>query len=135
MALSRSEIMRRVPRKHTTPELAVRRQLFSMGKRYRLHATHLPGSPDIVLSGIRLAIFVHGCFWHRHQNCRKCTSPKTREEFWRDKFQANIERDRRNIEALHALGWRTAVIWECETRDTTNLSARLERLVRPTQRA
>lgn len=124
--LVRSKIMRAVGRKDTGPELIVRRLLHALGYRFRLHKKELPGSPDIVLPRHRMAIFVHGCFWHRHKRCRKATTPKTRVEFWQRKFDRNMERDAANIICLQANGWRVLVIWECEIKDTKKLKVRLE---------
>src|SRR5690606_15455158 len=112
----RSWLMSRVGQKDTAPEMIVRRMLFREGYRFRLHRRDLPGSPDIVLPRYRVAIFVHGCFWHRHTGCSKATIPKTRMEFWADKFARNIKRDKDNEHRLAELGWRTIVVWECETR-------------------
>jgi DNA mismatch endonuclease, patch repair protein len=108
----RAEMMSRIKGKNSVPELRVRKQLFGQGLRYRLHRTDLPGSPDIVLPRYRVAIFVHGCFWHRH-GCKYTSTPATRPDFWADKFKANVERDKRAVEQLLALGWRVAVVWEC----------------------
>ncbi|MER0238941.1 DNA mismatch endonuclease Vsr [Fulvimarina sp. MAC8] len=117
----RSELMRRVRRKDTTPELAVRRALTALGVRYRLQAKDLSGRPDIVNRKRKLAIFVHGCFWHRHPGCRLASTPKTRTEFWEAKFARNVERDRKAIENLKADGWKVIVVWECETRNQDGL--------------
>src|SRR3546814_1568347 len=87
--------------------------LFARGFRYRLHVRGLPGSPDLVFPKRKAVVFVHGCFWHRHEGCRYTTTPRTNEDFWRQKFQGNVARDRRHAEMLHALGWRVAVVWEC----------------------
>lgn len=106
--------MARVGQKNTKPEMTVRRALHRLGFRFRLHRRDLPGRPDIVLPKYRTAIFVHGCFWHRHPGCRRTTTPKTREAFWRDKFDANILRDRKATEALERAGWKVLVLWECE---------------------
>lgn len=125
----RSENMRRIKGKDTGPEHVVRRMLHAMGYRFRLHRRNLPGSPDIVMPGRRLAIFVHGCFWHRHQGCRRSTMPSTRQEFWQGKFARTVERDAEQLAALKALGWRTAVIWECETRNAEQLRSRLSSLM------
>lgn len=100
----------------TLPELALRRALHRDGFRFRLHARKLPGRPDVVLPRWRAAILVHGCFWHRHASCRYATTPATRPEFWAAKFAANVKRDGRNAEALQALGWRVATVWECALR-------------------
>ena len=100
----------------TAPELMLRRELHSMGFRFRLHARELPGRPDILLSRWRVAVLVHGCFWHRHVGCRFATTPTTRADFWQTKFDGNVERDVRNHAALLALGWRVATVWECALR-------------------
>ena len=99
--------------KNTWPELALRSSLFAAGFRYRLHLRNLPGSPDLVFPKYRAALFVHGCFWHRHEGCRYTTSPKTNEEFWRLKFEENVSRDACNIVLLGQQGWRVAIVWEC----------------------
>ena len=109
----RSALMSRIRGKDTKPELAVRRALHAMGYRYRTHGNDLPGRPDLVFSKRRTAVFVHGCFWHRH-GCAKASTPKTRTEYWAAKFAANVERDQRNAEHLAAAGWRVFVAWECE---------------------
>ena len=110
----RSELMAGIRGKDTSPELAVRRIAHGMGLRFRLHNKNLPGRPDVVFPRHRLAVFVHGCFWHQHQACRFAQIPKSRVSFWKNKFAANVARDKRNIAALHGLGWRVLVIWECE---------------------
>jgi DNA mismatch endonuclease, patch repair protein len=111
----RSERMRRVRQRGTRPELAVRRELHAMGFRFRLHRRDLPGRPDIVLPGRRAAIFVHGCFWHRHPGCSRTTTPKTRADYWLPKFAENEARDAKAIAALSAGDWQVRVVWECET--------------------
>lgn len=113
---TRSRMMSGIKGKNTRPELALRRALHARGFRYRLHDKKLPGKPDLVLPRFHAAIFVHGCFWHRHEGCKYATTPATRQEFWQAKFRENMERDQRNIDALLALGWRVAVVWECEMR-------------------
>ena len=112
----RRDVMGRIRSKDTTPEMKVRRLVHRMGYRYRLHAADLPGQPDLVFRARRKAIFVHGCFRHRHDGCRRATAPKTRPGFWRKKLDGNVERDRRNEAALRAGGWGVLVIWECETK-------------------
>lgn len=124
----RSEIMSRIGPRHTAPEIAVRRAAHQIGLRFRLHRRDLPGSPDLVFARYRLAVFVHGCFWHRHRGCPGATTPKTRPEFWQRKFDGNVARDTRNCAELKKLGWRILIIWECETED----SARLDRILRKT---
>ena len=115
----RSRMMRGIKGKNTKPEIQLRKQLFKAGFRYRLHSKNLPGKPDIVLPKWHAAIFVHGCFWHRHAGCSLTTTPSTRTEFWKQKFDANVERDSRNKENLINAGWRVATVWECGLR--TNL--------------
>ena len=88
-----------------------------MGYRFRLHSKNLPGSPHIVLPKYKTVIFVHGCFWHRHENCKYASTPKTRQEFWNKKFNENILRDKKNLEILSSLGWKIIIIWECEIRN------------------
>lgn len=122
----RSALMARVKGKNTKPEMIVRRLLFAMGLRYRVHRKDLPGSPDIVFPGRRKVIFVHGCFWHRHAGCRLASTPKTRVDFWQAKFDANLARDSSNIDALESLGWSVLVVWQCETRDLGTLSEKLK---------
>lgn len=114
----RSRMMAGIQGKNTKPELTVRRMLFASGYRFRLHRRDLPGAPDIVMPGRKVAIFVHGCFWHMHQGCRYAKMPATRPEFWKAKLEANVERDRRAVEKLQAQGWRVLCVWECSTRDT-----------------
>lgn len=117
-------IMRAVKSKDTKPELAVRRLLYSLGYRYRLHPKGLPGRPDIAFLGRRKAIFVHGCFWHGHE-CAKGRSPKSRLEYWQPKLEQNATRDRTKMEQLESLGWQSLVIWQCEIEDSDDLRKRL----------
>lgn len=126
----RSEIMRRIRDKGTQPELTVRRLIHSLGYRFRLHRRDLPGSPDLVFPGRRLAMFVHGCFWHRHEGCRFAYTPKSNIEFWQTKFKCNVFRDKRAACELEQLGWRVAVIWECETADSDSLRLKLRKILR-----
>ncbi|MEZ5767190.1 MAG: very short patch repair endonuclease [Paracoccaceae bacterium] len=122
---ARSRLMSRVGPKDTKPEMIVRRLLHAAGYRYRLHVKSLPGSPDLVFPSRRAVIMVHGCFWHRHEGCRKATTPKTRVEFWKNKFTANQARDERQLAELRELGWRTLVVWECWTEAPNELERRL----------
>ncbi|AYM92572.1 MULTISPECIES: very short patch repair endonuclease [Serratia] len=110
---ARSRMMSGIKGKDTQPELIIRGFLHAQGFRYRLHVSSLPGKPDIVLLRYKLCIFVHGCFWHRHDGCRYATKPKTRTEFWMKKFAANRQRDIQVKMQLHASGWRVFEIWEC----------------------
>lgn len=122
---ARSELMGKVRQKNTNPEIVVRRLLHRLGFRFRIHRNELPGTPDIVMPKYKLCIFVHGCFWHRHLGCRLATTPKTNAEFWREKFEKNVERDAAAHLALKNAGWRSEVIWECETRDQVALERKL----------
>jgi DNA mismatch endonuclease (patch repair protein) len=110
---------------NTSPEIAVRKHLFASGFRYRLHDRNLPGRPDIVLSHLRSAVFVHGCFWHRHSRCKYSYNPKSNVAFWKEKFLSNVTRDRQVRKQLRHSGWRVHVIWECEVNESG-----LARLVR-----
>lgn len=112
----RSWNMSRIRSRHTQPELLVRQTLYRAGFRYRLHRRDLPGKPDIVLSKYRIAIFVHGCFWHQHRGCVDCSNPKTNSGYWRPKLAANVERDRKHRRLLRKLRWKSIVIWECDAR-------------------
>ena len=123
----RSRIMRSVKHANTKPEMVVRRLCHSMGYRFRLHRKDLPGTPDLVFPRFHRVIFVHGCFWHRHPNCPRATNPKTRQKFWRDKFDTNVKRDARAQEALRRMGWIILVVWECETRETEALKLRIRK--------
>lgn len=121
----RSALMSRIGPKDSKPEMIVRRLLHRLGYRYKLHRRDLPGTPDIVFPRRRIAIFVHGCFWHRHPGCEAASSPKTRKDFWSRKFEANVARDVRKVGELEADGWTVAIIWSCETKGTAGLASRL----------
>ena len=121
----RSRNMSAIKSKNTKPEIAVRKLLHSRGYRFRLHRKDLPGSPDIVLPKYKTVIFVHGCFWHRHENCKYSSTPKTRKEFWESKFKVNVKRDLEIQEKIKNIEWRSVVIWECETKDVENLRAKI----------
>lgn len=113
---TRSRIMAGIRGTDTAPEMALRKEMHARGFRFRLHARRLPGKPDLVFPKHRAVVFVHGCFWHRHAECRLTTTPATNAEFWSAKFAGNVARDERNLAKLHEAGWRTAIIWECEVR-------------------
>lgn len=115
---TRSRMMRSIRAQDTRPELMLRRYLHSLGYRFRLHRKDLPGSPDIVLPRHKLAIFVHGCFWHRHPGCFYTTTPQSRQDFWQEKFLTNIRRDRQACVELERMGWRVLVVWECGFKHT-----------------
>jgi len=126
---ARSEQMRRVRSKDTGPELVVRRLVHSMGYRYRLHSKTLPGHPDLVFAGRRKVIFVHGCFWHRHEGCPRCRMPKSRVDFWKPKLEGNQKRDQANQLRLRELGWDHLVVWECELKDASSLASRIKQFL------
>ncbi len=121
----RSGMMSGIRGKDTAPELKVRRFLHANGFRFRLHRKDLPGRPDIVLPKYKACIFVNGCFWHRHKDCKLASEPKSREEFWNKKFSENVARDTKNYKALQASGWRVAVLWECGLRKAEPMSTLL----------
>ena len=127
----RSAIMSRIGQKNTTPELLVRKLLFGAGYRYRLHDKSLPGSPDMVLKKYQTAIFVNGCFWHHHEQCRDGHTPKSNKKYWRIKFSRNVARDMENQELLGDLGWLVLIVWECEIK--TSPGETLERLIKSLQ--
>lgn len=115
----RSQMMAGIRSKNTRPEIVVRKWLYANGYRFRLHRNDLPGTPDIVFPSRKLAIFVHGCFWHQHENCSLVKIPSTRPDWWREKLARNVVRDSKAVSQLNELGWRVLVIWECETRAST----------------
>lgn len=129
---TRSRMMSGIRGKNTKPEIIIRKALFAAGFRFRLHRRDLPGAPDIVLPGRRVVVFVHGCFWHRHNGCRYARLPATRPEFWREKLDGNVQRDGRAVKMLLESGWRVLVVWECAVRDertTGNLRDALNRWI------
>ncbi|WP_052143084.1 very short patch repair endonuclease [Burkholderia gladioli] len=123
---NRSRLMARVRQRDTQPEMAVRRALHKMGFRFRLHRKDLPGCPDIVLPRFRLAIFVHGCFWHQHAGCGKAKLPSTRTDWWAAKLEKNTLRDQRAVGLLEQSGWRAEIVWECQTFDEAALTALIQ---------
>lgn len=125
----RSEIMSLVRTKNTKPEILVRRIAHGLGYRFRLHSQKLPGRPDLVFPSRRKVVFVHGCFWHSHDSCSKARPPKSRPDYWLPKLRSNKERDIRNVAQLKALGWRSLVIWQCELREPSKVSRRLDRFL------
>ena len=121
----RSWNMSRIKGRDTVPEKRVRSLLHRLGFRFSLRTRDLPGRPDILLRRYKTAIFVHGCFWHRHSGCKNSVLPKTREEFWISKLNGNVERDRRNAAELRQQGWQVLIVWECEIEDETKLTQKL----------
>jgi DNA mismatch endonuclease (patch repair protein) len=117
--------MAKVRSKNTKPELKVRRLVFSMGYRYRLHERRLPGKPDLVFPARKKIIFVHGCFWHRHPKCRLATTPSSNQNYWLPKFEHNAKRDKKLQKELKILGWDIMIVWECQLKDVENLAKKL----------
>jgi DNA mismatch endonuclease, patch repair protein len=125
--------MRRIKGKNTAPELVVRKIVSALGYRYRIHSHHLPGKPDLTFPQRKKAIFVHGCFWHLHplSNCKDARIPKSRVKYWTQKLRRNTERDRQHVTDLRKLGWKSIVIWECQTEKSLSaLSARITRFLK-----
>ena len=125
----RSWNMSKIRSKDTKPEKTVRSLLHKMGFRFRLHRKNLPGKPDIVLPKYKTVIFVHGCYWHRHEGCKDASTPKSNTDFWVNKFNANISRDKRNQEQLKNSGWNVIVVWSCELRNLDSLSSKLNQQI------
>lgn len=125
----RSEIMSKVRSRDTKPEMFVRKIVSSLGFRYRLHNRNLPGKPDLSNATRKKAIFVHGCFWHRHANCKMASVPASNKEYWKEKFRRNKLRDQAALDALKKMGWRPLVVWECEIRQPEKLKRKLEKYV------
>jgi DNA mismatch endonuclease, patch repair protein len=132
---ARSAQMSLVKSRDTKPELRVRRAVHKAGLRYRLHVKDLPGRPDLVFPSLGVVLFVHGCFWHRHEGCSAARLPKSRLDFWIPKLEGNIERDQRQQLALGTLGWDVLVVWECETTDWRELQKLVARLKQRQRRA
>jgi DNA mismatch endonuclease (patch repair protein) len=126
----RSKLMSRIRAKDTKPEMLVRRIIFGLGYRYRLHRPDLPGRPDIVLSKSKKAIFINGCFWHLHAKCRNVRMPKSRKNYWLPKLKKNRERDKATKAKLHHLGWGTLILWECELKDLTFVENRIKEFLK-----
>jgi DNA mismatch endonuclease (patch repair protein) len=122
----RSANMAAIRSKNTSPELAVRKVVHALGYRYRLHDPKLPGRPDLVFPSRHKALFVHGCFWHRHNGCKRATVPQTRRAFWEAKLSNNVRRDRRDRRTLRELGWKVLTAWQCELRNPAKLRERLD---------
>jgi DNA mismatch endonuclease (patch repair protein) len=121
----RSFNMSRVRGRGTKPEKLIRSLLHNLGYRFRLHNKKLPGTPDVVLPKYKTVIFVHGCFWHQHEGCRKARRPTSNVEFWNTKLDRNIERDKKTVEGSEELGWKVIIVWQCESKDVEKLSERL----------
>ncbi len=132
-AAERSERMSRIRSKDTKPEMLVRRILHGMGYRFRLHRRDLPGVPDLVFPSRKMVVFVHGCFWHAHQDCIVANRPRSRRPYWDEKFRRNKERDGANEKTLKRAGWKIFIVWECETKDRDRLVGRLTKFLGPTK--
>ncbi|MER8485910.1 DNA mismatch endonuclease Vsr [Mesorhizobium sp. M1322] len=128
---ARSRMMGRIRGKDTGPEMLVRKVAHQMGYRFRLHRHDLPGTPDIVFPARKTAMFIHGCFWHRHEGCKYCYNPKSNIDFWQRKFDNNVQRDQRVRKDLERLGWNITVIWACETADQPSLRSKLRAYLEP----
>lgn len=124
----RSENMSRIRSMDTKPEMAVRKILSGMDLRYRLHSKKLPGKPDIVIAGRKTAVFINGCFWHQHENCKRKTMPKTNAEYWKPKLANNVGRQKEELAEIKKLGFKTVIIWECQTASHETLAERMRRI-------
>lgn len=124
----RSWNMSRIRSKDTKPEIIIRSLLHKMGYRFRLHRKDLPGKPDIVLPKYKTVVFVHGCFWHRHRGCKRCTTPTSNQSYWLKKLNRNIEKDKLHKMQLRKSNWKVLVIWECETKNLDKLTNKLSKL-------
>lgn len=126
---ARSAQMALIRSKDTKPELRVRKALHAAGLRFRLHDRHLPGTPDLSFPSRRIAVFIHGCFWHQHDGCKAARVPKSRQDFWVPKLKGNVERDERKKLLLESLGWTVETIWECQTRKAVDIKALADRIL------
>lgn len=127
--MNRSENMRRIRSKDTSPELFIRRLIFKMGYRYRLHGKNLPGKPDLVFASRKKVIFIHGCFWHQHKNCIDSHIPRTNKDYWVPKLERNRIRDSENKIKLKENGWSFLIIWECQMKNSLGLSNKIKKFL------
>lgn len=125
----RSQIMSKISGKDTKPEMIVRKYLFAQGFRFRVNVKSLTGKPDIVLPKYKTIIFVNGCFWHGHKNCKAAKLPSTRKDFWKRKILTNIARDKKDIEKLRGIGWHVIIVWQCELSSKEKQQKRIKSLV------
>ncbi|MGD9780957.1 MAG: very short patch repair endonuclease [Kiritimatiellia bacterium] len=130
----RSRLMAKIKGKDTGPERAVRSLLHRAGYRFRKHVPDLPGKPDVVLPKYKTVVFVHGCFWHRHKNCKIATTPKSHRKFWADKFARNVANDRKHLRQLRRRGWKVVTVWACQLKRPERVRARIEKALRPAPR-
>jgi len=124
----RKEIMSRICSKNTSPEITVRKELYGLGLRYRLHDKKLPGKPDIVIKGAKVAVFVNGCFWHQHKGCKRRSIPKSNLDYWEGKLKSNVEKQKKDVKKLRKNGWNIFIIWECETKKPGELLDQVKRV-------
>jgi DNA mismatch endonuclease (patch repair protein) len=129
-ANKRSEIMSKISGKETKPEILVRTYLFSQGLRFRKNVKNLPGSPDIVLPKYNTVIFIHGCFWHGHEGCKRSKLPETNKKFWKNKINATKNRDLRNVAKLEKMGWKVIIIWQCSLKNNELFNNRMSELIK-----
>lgn len=129
----RSAIMSKVPQRDSKQELMVRRFLFSKGFRFRKNVKKLSGSPDVVLPKYKTVIFIHGCFWHGHENCKYSKLPTSNTEYWHEKIRQNLNRDNRNTSLLESEGWRVIIVWQCELKNNSSANVRLNKLIEEIQ--
>ncbi len=125
----RSRLMARIKCKDTKPEMLVRKLVYSLGYRYRLHTKDLPGKPDLAFHKKKKAIFVHGCFWHQHEDCKQGHIPKSNQAYWIPKLERTKKRDASNLENFRGMGWEVLVVWECELKDLDSLSERINKFL------
>jgi DNA mismatch endonuclease (patch repair protein) len=122
--------MSRITSKDTAPEVIFRRLIHRAGFRYRLHVKTLPGKPDLVLKKYRTVVFIHGCFWHGHEGCKRGNMPKTNKKYWKNKIERNIARDKKNVKILKRSGWNVFIVWECELKEPENVLKKFHRFIK-----
>lgn len=127
----RSEIMSHIKSKHTVPEITVRKILNNLGFKFRLNVANLPGKPDFANKKEKVAIFVNGCFWHQHKNCKRNSSPKTNKSYWLPKLSRNVAKQKKDFRLLRNVGWKIVVVWECEIKDIVKLENKLQKQLWP----
>ncbi len=123
----RSQNMAKIKSKNTLPELLTRKALTSLNQKYRLHSAKLPGKPDIVIAKRKIAIFINGCFWHQHKDCKRQSMPKSNEEYWNKKLEGNVKKQKYDVKSLKRMGWKSIIIWECQTKNKDKLIKQLKR--------
>lgn len=124
----RAEIMSAIRSKNTSPEIVVRKILRKNRIKFRAHAKEMPGNPDFVLKNLKTGIFINGCFWHQHKNCKRCSKPKTNKKYWLTKLERNVEKQKEDINKIKKLGWKAIIVWECKTKNLAFLNKLAEKL-------